>query len=518
MNALGAFRGGSSAIAVGETSAQPDTAPLTEPEETASDIVMQFPLPVAPPTVPPALTAPDGTRLVAGLSWETASGPEAPVIGRNAPPVLRLPSRRARLPAGEARGDGTCGSLLLAMADALVRNHPASAGAWAFMAELPREADGDRYPGCVYWLGLADIDAQDDEDATEDARPEITPRPGPEQVFDDPGEALDALAAQLAVTDLAGLAVSWCPDGRLTERGRMIQGLAHVAPDVTLHDLDPTRPSGLSAAEENSLPATPVFVAPRRVPVRVLSLLGAGTAAALAGVFVVMPLVEEAFRPPLPTPPEMVTVAVAPGSFAQACTEALDGWWPRVTGWRTGSSGCALAGHLPEGHAISAPMADGPARPMVAWRILVPVSGRNAALADAAAEQAIATWAHGAEMDETGVTFQRTASLPLVPTDGERDVADPAATRAWLAALWADTPDAVTAPEGTGSGQFTISAPGGLSTMEILSRADVVPGIAPVRLVRTEDGAGGSVLVLAPVNPRDVPVAFLESTDGGEAE
>ena len=518
MNALKAFREGLPAIAAGESSARPEPAPMTESSEAASDIVMQFPLPVAPPSGAPALIAPDGTRLVAGLSWETASGPEAPVIGRNAPPVLRLPSRRARLPEGEARGDGTCGSLLLAMADALVRNHPASAGAWAFMAELPRDADGDRNPGCAFWLGLADIDAPDDEDATEDARSEITPRPGPEQVFDEPGDALDALGDRLAVTDLAGLAVAWSPDGRLTERGRLIQALAHVAPDITLHDLDPTRPSGLSAAEEGSLAATPVFVAPRRVPVRLLGLLGAGTAAALAVGLVVVPLIEEAFRAPPPPPPEMVTVAVAPGSFAEACTAALDGWWPRVTGWRTGSSGCALAGHLPEGHAISAPMAEGPARPMVAWRSLVPVSGRNAALADAAAEQAIATWAHEAEMDETGVTFQRTASLPLVPTDAEREVADPAATRAWLAALWADTPDAVTAPEGTGSGQFTISAPGGLPTAEILSRADVVPGIAPVRLVRTDDGAGGSVLVLAPVNPRDVPVAFLESADGGEAE
>ena len=518
MNALKAFREGLPAIAAGETSVQPDTAPLTEPAEAASDIFMQFPLPVEAPPGTPALIAPDGTRLVAGLSWETASGPEAPVIGRNAPPVLRLPSRRAHLPEGEARGDGTCGSLLLAMADALVRNHPASAGAWAFMAELPRKGDGDHNPGCAFWLGLADIDAPDDEDATEDARPEITPRPGPEQIFDEPGDALDALGDRLAVTDLAGLAVAWCPDGRLTERGRLIQGLAHVAPDVTLHDLDPTRPSGLSAAEESSLPAPPVFMAPRRVPVRLLGWLGAGTAVALAGVFIVMPLVEEAFRPPLPPPPEMVTVDVAPGSFAEACTAALDAWWPRVTGWRTASSGCALAGHLPEGHAISAPMADGPARPMVAWRILVPVSGRNAALADAAAEQAIATWAHEAEMDETGVTFQRTTSLPLVPTDGEREVADLAAARDWLAALWADTPDAVTAPDGTGSGQFTISAPGGLPTAEILSRADVVPGIAPVRLVRTDDGAGGSVLVLAPVNPRDVPVAFLESAEGGTAE
>ena len=376
----------------------------------------------------------------------------------------------------------------------------------------------NRNPGCAFWIGLADIDAPDDEDATEDARPEITPRPGPEQVFDEPGDALDALGERLAVTDLAGLAVAWCPDGRLTERGRMIQGLAHVAPDVTLHDLDPTRPSGLSAAEESSLAATPVFVAPRRVPVRLLGLLGAGTAAALAGVFVVMPLVEEAFRPPTTPPPEMVTVAIAPGSFARACTAALDDWWPRVTGWRTGSSGCALAGHLPEGHPFPAPMAEGPARAMVAWRSLVPESGRNAVLAAAAAEQAIATWAHEAEMDETGVTFRRTASLPLVPTDAERDVADPAATRARLAALWADTPDAVTSPDDTGFGQFTISAPGGLPTAEILSRADVVPGIAPVRLVRTEDGAGGSELVLAPVIPRDVPVAFLESTDGGEAE
>ena len=378
----------------------------------------------------------------------------------------------------------------------------------------------------MFWLGIADIDAPDDEDAAEGARPEVTPRPGPEQVFEQPGEALEALGARLAVTDLAGLAVAWCPDGRLTERGRIIMGLPHVAPDLTLHDLDPTRPSGLSAAEESAstdamiapFAGTPVFVPRRRVPVRLLGWLGAGSAAALAVVLVVMPAIEDALRAPPPPPPETVTVAVAPGSFARACTEALAAWWPRVTGWRTGSSGCALAGHLPEEHALPAPVADGPARPMVAWRNLVPEPGRNAVLAGAAAEQAMATWAHEAAINEKGVTFRRTASLPLVRTDGERGIADPAATRARLAALWADTPDAVTTPDDTGSGLFVIGTPGGLPATEILSRADGIPGIAPVRLVRTEDGAGGSELVLAPISLRDVPVAFLESSDGGMSE
>ena len=510
MNALGAIQDESPAIAAGEAASRPDAA------------VAPLQLPVAAPTGLSAPIAPDGTRLVAGLSWESASGPETPVLRKDAPPVLRLPARRAFLPDDEAR-DGPCGSLLLAMADALVRNHPASAGAWAFMAELPHEGDEDRGPGCVFWLGIADIDAPDDGDAAEGARPEVTPRPGPEQVFAQPGEALEALDARLAVTDLAGLAVAWCPDGRLTERGRIIMGLPHVAPDVTLHDLDPTRPSGLSAAEESvsagamiaPFAGTPVFVPPRRVPVRLLGWLGAGTAAALAVVFIVMPAIKEALRAPPPPPPEMATVAIAPGSFASACTEALDAWWPRVTGWRTGSSGCALAGHLPKEHALPAPVADGPARPMVAWRNLVPEPGRNAVLARAAAEQAMATWAHEAAMDETGVTFRRTASLPLVPTDGERDIADPAVTRARLAALWADTPDAVTTPNATGSGLFMIGTPGGLPATEILSRADGIPGIAPVRLVWIEDGADGSELVLAPISLRDVPVAFLESSEGG---
>ena len=105
-------------------------------------------LPVPVPPVPAGLESGGGVRLVAGLTWEIASGPEAPVLRADAPPVLRLPDRRARL-AGTASGAAARaappgGSLLLALAAGLSRAVPDAAGPWAFIAELPRPDGGAR--------------------------------------------------------------------------------------------------------------------------------------------------------------------------------------------------------------------------------------------------------------------------------------------------------------------------------------------------------------------------------------
>ncbi len=505
MNALDPFRDSAAVAPHDDGAAWTDAVQAADPSATAADVaahppVTQPPLPVPVPPVPAGLDAPDGTRLVAGLAWETASGPEAPVLRGNAPSVLRLPDRRARL--AEADG-GRCGSLLLAMAAGLARHVPGASGPWALIAEIP---DPDGAP--LLWLAVADIALSGDGET--DAR--VTPRPGPEATFDDPDEALAALQEHLAITEIAGLAVRWRPvhEGMSpadTHRGHVIQGLAHIAPDVPLHDVEPDA-SGL-----------PAFAPPRRVPVRLLGGLAIGTAAFLAGILVVLPTVQALFETPPPPPPEMVAVGLPPGSFAAACTSALDAWWPRVTGWRAGSAGCALSGHLPAGPDLpEPPETERLARPMTAWRHLLPGNGRNGVLARAAAEQMIGTWPHEARLAADSLTLWRTASLPLAPTETVGEGAtpllqDPDAVRSRLAARWADAPDAVSGGEqGADSGLFTVRVTGGEPAGAILSRAGGIPGIAPVRLVQS--AAGEAELVLAPIVSRDVPAEFLEPAEG----
>lgn len=485
---------------------------LSETTPPAEAAVTQ--LPVSPAPVPSRLLAGDGMRLVAGLTWETASGPEAPVLRRGAPCVLRLPDRRARL---ECARDGSCGSLLLAMAAELTAIHvPGASGPWAFIAELP---EPDDVPTIM--LAVADIAAPGEEGdgtgAGEGVSRYVTPRPGPESMFDDPDDALAALQELLDITDIAGLAVRWLP-GRQTRRGRMIAGIAEIAETLELHDVGPeahaTSDVDRDAASSVRLPA---FVPPRRVPIRLVGALAAGAGTLLAGVFVVLPMVEAALRPPPPPPPEMVSVQVAPGAFAAACTDVLDAWWPRITGWRVASAGCAMAGHLPGEPELPQPSAtERLGRPLAIWRHLVPEPGRNQVLARSAAEQMIASWPHEARLDAGRVTLWRTAILPLARADasaGGTSRPDPDAVRARLAALWADSPGAVSRPdEGRVTGLFRIGTSGATPTDALLSRAARVPGIAPVRLVRAADGTGE--LVLAPVSPREVPKALFEGTGG----
>ncbi|MXW34081.1 MAG: hypothetical protein F4Z60_00020 [Chloroflexi bacterium] len=507
MTALDAFRDGfpPEARSDGAPWAAADPAPDPADAATAGGaqaLDAQLPLPVTVPPVPASLAAEDGTRLVGGLAWETASGPEAPVIGADAPSVLRLADRRARLAVAE--GD-RCGSLLLAMAAGLARLAPEASGPWAFIAEIP---EGD---APLLWMAVADIAAADDgKDGGTAAR--VTPRPGPEGTFDDADEALDALEGHLSVTDVAGIAVFWTPvrPGMTPAdsfRGPVIQRLADIAPDVPLHDVEPAA-------------GTSVFLPPRRVPVRLLGRLAGGATALLAGVLFVVPAVQALLEPDAPPAVETVAVAIPPGAFASACTGALDAWWPRVTGWRAGSSGCALAGHLPQERDLPEPEATRRlARSMTVWRHLVRDPARNKALAIAAAGQLVATWPHEARLGDDGLTLWRTASVPLgrarTPVDGAAPP-DPDAVLSRLAALWADAPDAVTGGDGpdAGASLFTVRTPGAEPAPAILSRVEGIRGITPVRLVQS--AAGGTELVLAPVAPRLVPAALLADGEGAQ--
>ncbi|MXX87976.1 MAG: hypothetical protein F4213_18870 [Boseongicola sp. SB0677_bin_26] len=510
MNALRARHDGLPVVPHGEGAAWHDAVPAPDPadeamEDGARAMAAPPPLPVPVPPVPASLAAEDGTRLVAGLEWETASGPEAPVVRADAPSVLRLADRRARL--AHAEGE-SCGSLLLAMAEGLARIAPEASGPWAFIAEIPDAGDVP-----LLWMAVADIAATKDGGTA--AR--VTPRPGPEGTFEDADEALAALEGHLSVTDVAGIAVCWTPvrPGMTPEdtfRGPVIQGLARTAPDVPLHDVEPAA-------------GTPAFLPPGRVPVRLLGGLGIAGAAVTAVVLYVVPAVQALVEGPAPLPPETVAVAIPPGAFAAACTGTLDAWWPRVTGWRAESAGCALSGHLPRAPALPEPQAtERLGRSMAVWRHLAPEPGRNAVLARAAAEQMMGTWPHEARLDADGLTLWKTASVPLAraETAGQGTPSPgPDAVRSRLAALWADAPNAVTRGGGQDAGGenlFTVRAPGSEPAALVLSRAAAVQGIAPVRLVQSADG--GTELVLAPVTPRQVPLALLDaakaqSLDGG---
>lgn len=514
MTALRFWRDAAPVDATGDGAVWDDMVTSAERSECAVADATHPPLALAPAPAPlPAcLVAGDGTRLVGGLSWETASGPETPRIGGNAVPFLRVGDRRAQLPGDDGE---RCGSLLLAMAAALPALDSKDSGPWAFIAELPRP-DGEP----LLWMGIADVVPGGDDDDGNAGGTEsgirVTPRPGPEEIFEDPDEALAGLKEHLDLTALAGLAVSWLQDMR-SRQGHMIRGITELAETLPLHDVDP---GAEGSAEREASGKMPVFVRPRKVPVRLVGGIAFGTMAVLAGVFVVVPMIEEAFRAPPPPPQEMVSVQVAPGAFAAACSAALDAWWPRTSGWKVANAGCAMSGHLPEAPDLPEPRtAARTGRPIVIWRQLVPEPGRNQVLARSAADQMIATWPHDAQMDAGGLALWKTETLPLVQaeTGGSGDRPDIDAARSRLAALWADAPNAVRRPgeNDRDSDLITIRTAAASTPAATFERAARVPGIAPVRLVQSTDGEG--VLVLAPVISREMPASLFEGTGGGTA-
>ena len=490
----------------GAAAAQP-----RDPAPVAADVVsMKHTTRPGADPIPNSLSAPrpvrttDGTRLMAGLTWEIASGPETPVIRPNAPLVLRLADRRARLArAGNPAATGfPTSSLLLAMGDLLARSRPGISGPWAFLADLPGPGSDPEDP--LIWLGFADLVATGTP-AAETPSPTLIPRPGTEQMFQSTDTALAALQQHLATTEIAGIGTMWLTEGD-SNRGRLQQHLAHIAPTLPVEEV----------ALDTALDDLPRFVPPRRIPAKVIAGLGGGIALLLAGAFVVIPMVEAAFETPPPPPPERVSVRIEDGAFAAACTTALDGWWPRVVGWQPDSAGCALAGHLPDTPVL--PDLPIPARllhPMVVWHHLAPAESRNAVLAHSAAEQMIESWPHEAQISPEGLTFWQVVSLPMGPVkDGAPPPPDPDAVRARLSALWADRPEAV-----AGDGpQFVITPGAHAAPGELFDRAGRVPGIAPVRLVRDSRETGAQTLVLIPARSRTVPVTMIEAPIKTQAE
>ncbi|MCY4341010.1 MAG: hypothetical protein OXE48_06565, partial [Gammaproteobacteria bacterium] len=487
----------------------PETAMPVEEPLTQTPPMEALEAAALPDSAAPAVQT--GPHLVTGLTWEVAHTPETPVTRTDAPAVLRLPSRRAVLPEGATSDTGPATALLLAMAAELPQE---AAGPWAFLAGAPGgpgasaggHAQSDGEQRC--WLALADLVAGT-AGAPSDIASRVIPRPGPEQMFETPEEALLALQDHLETTDLAGLAVLASPQDDVLRAP--LAGLSRIAPALPRVDIDPMV---ISRA------AVPCFTPPRQVPVRLLGGAGACVALLLVGLFGAVPLLRAAFTPPPPPPVEMVEVIPEPGAFAAACTRALEGWWPRVVGWQSARTGCALPRHLPE--TLDLPLAAAapadasapsgpPTVPLVIWQDLRPAPARNRILAEAAATDVIATWAYEARLESGRLTLWKTVLLPLVSyapdattapgAQAARGAGQTPDAQARLTAVWADRPGAVREMEG----QVTI-ATGRMTPAALFERAARVPELAPLRLLR---GAEGGLLSLAPPQPRPIPADLM---------
>ena len=468
---------------------------------------------------PHRITLPGGQTLLAGLTWEMAEGPDLPVL-TDTRLRLRHVNRIARVaPGDDAQTDG---ALLLALAaDALGQRSRAQTApeTWLFVAVIGPDANTAPSVGTgpLIWTGLAELGPGAGGDLT------ATPHPGSEALNGDPDTALRALKEDLAVTPVAGIAMSVIGGIGGTEASgsispaalaRKITALcAQAAPDATVLHVGPElafRP----------LPgASPYFAAPARLPLGKAGILAAAITASVVLGFTVTPWIAKALRAPEPPPPELVRVSPGPMAFGAACTAALADWWPRIVGWQRGDAGCALAGHIPAGYgpvAGTGPAADSPRTvPMLVWLNLKRTESANPVLAKGAASRVLESWPHGQRTSPGSILLWQTRALPLVgtaipasaPATNSAPVAGggaAASAAARLAALWADTPDAVTA-DGTG---FIVTASSG--PQELFARAARVPGLTPVRLERPAKGR--TTLVLRPPASRVLPRALF-STD-----
>ena len=465
---------------------------------------------------PHRITLPGGQTLLAGLTWEMAEGPDLPVL-TDTRLRLRHGNRIARVAAGD--GAQTDGALLLALAtDALRQRSRGQTGpeTWLFVAVIG--PDANTAPSVrnepLIWTGLAELETADGGDLT------ATPYPRSETLNGDSDTALKALKEDLAVTAVAGIAMSVIGGIRDTEASGSISPAA-VAREITaLCALAAPEATVLHVGPElafRPLPgASPYFVAPARLPLRKAGILAAAAVASVVVGFTVTPWIAKALRAPAPPPPELVRVAPGPMAFGEACSAALADWWPRIVGWQRADAGCALAGHIPAGYGPVASASDSPRTvPMLIWLNLKRTESANPVLAKGAAARVLETWPHGQRTTAGSILLWQTRTLPLVGTAIPASVAATnsasaahsgvtVSAAARLAALWADTPDAVIA-DGTG---FIVTASSG--PQELFARAARVPGLTPVRLERPAKGR--TTLVLRPPASRVLPRALF-STD-----
>ncbi|WP_419739500.1 hypothetical protein [Ruegeria sp.] len=464
----------------------PAPAQDTDGPGRASGTCVQMALPGPALPQPVSMTSRGGIRLVAGLTWQVVTGPELPCLKTDAPLVLRLNGLRAQI--DRSGGDSASTSLLLALAAGLVHDLPEAAGTWIFLAGLPR-AEGA--PETL--LAMADLSRRSAEHEEGAITERVSPRAGPEALFDDPGDLLAAIRNHLGTTEIGGIALCRAAGSDAAWR-RLSEGLAAAAPDIACHDVSP-RAEGV-----------PVFSSPPRIPSKALGLAGLGGTALCAGIFILVPFVQSIFAPPPPPPVPMADMRIEAGAFARICQAALAGWWPRSVGWELGNSGCALTSHLPATLGLPDPgRSDRLFEPMLVWAQFTPAVDRNPVLARAAAAQVLRAWPGEAQLEGGRLILWRVEPLPVTEA-GAAGVPAPAPDQAarQLADAFAEAPGAVK----TGETGVSVTPPSGTATGDLFARSAGVPRFDPVRFIRS--GKGEETLYLAPVTTRQVPASLLD--------
>ena len=453
-----------------------------------------------------------GDCVVAGLDWRSApEGVQALLpgdhsnyaLGSSAGYLIRHEGQVAR--AGEEIPAENTGSLLLAIARGLVTAENAPrAGVWLAAGELPADDGRD-----MYWLGAMVVSKPEVALDGQHIPCAFQPVTQSEEIIEGRGEFLRSLADLVSVMAVSGVAAADYGVGRHEALAAELRSELRAAAD---RQRDLVAPPVVGVIPKPD--GTPSFTRRRRITA---PMLGAGACglAAMVALVVALPWIANGRAEPPPPPPELVRVEIPQGAFADACTAALAGWWPRIAGWETAERGCALAGHLPASLAssdlASAPT-DGPPRIALAvWVKLERAAAANRILADSAARQVLTDWQHGQKLDDSELVLWQTQLLALSPTDGdgapdedrEADSGTPAES---LAALWAHRPGAVMADRGS----YTVTAPG--SAQALMDRASRVRTLEPVRLALP--AVELPELVLRPRASRQVPKALFPDRSG----
>ena len=419
-----------------------------------------------PPTFVPALrdvTLPDGSRLLAGLNWEREPQFSLPVIGQPGM-ELRHARHRAQLPTDmEAEG---ARSLLIAMANELAKAPAIDAldGVWMLLADVSG-ADG---PG--YWLAMAELMPGPNG---------LTHRPlfGPEDVFAEVDDLCHAVKGIASTMPLAGLAMA---QGRADITSKLRARIRSIIDELALGDDNAIPIERVTLPDPD--PLDPVFAPQPSVGGRGLAFGGLLVGSLVLAATLLPVLIVGAQRPESVVETPMVRVAPAAGSFATRCTDTLQGWWPRIVGWRIETEGCALDGFVPDG---TVPRSDlNATRPeggrdlqMVVWKRYAPSGQINTVLANRAAEQVLSDWTHGERRLGGDILLWQLRSVPLAQVvEPENPVESNRPLAAQVEALWADEPGSVRPiPDGV-----SVRAPARAD--RIFARLETVPELSPIRL------------------------------------
>ena len=444
-------------------------------------------------TQPTPVRTRDGACLVAGLTWHAAKGMEFPVFKENAPLVLRLPEFRAEI--DKSIIDARSGSLLIAMAAGLLRDHPDCSGTWVFIAGI-RDADDNS----VYLLAITDLSSVNAEHADIRIIDRIVPRAGSEGIFRNADDILTVFQSHLVTMEIAGIATCR-PVDHDADYEHIIQELALAVPDMPSHEID-LHPENL-----------PVFTAPTYISTKWIGFITVTFMFFLVLFLVIIPTIRswyDSLQPPPPAP-IVIDAVIEKTAFAENCMVAMNKWWPRYTGWNIDNQGCAIGVHVPDTLvSLDSVQSDHLSDPMTVWTHYTLDGKRNAVVAYAYAERFIKEWPNESIFDTNSLTLWYTVPLPIIKLVQSSDTVDqssvtPKQIRNQLVNAWAESPNTVS----TSGDGFTVSPPVGISVKDIFERSAGISGFEPVRFIQR--ASTKRILDLVPVNVRQVPLSFFSS-------